>query len=469
MRRGLAVLFALLLVALPSFATVPWGPEDAARARASFVLGERPDFPPSLRYSGDNLDDYLLAAEFIASLQVSDPLEPSFGGIREGEHMLDVIQTDNTSESIWIFSRYFELTGDSAILDNLAASWAYVLAHPAYLEEGGDDIYAGYYRIYNCGWALCAQMKYLDVFGDSTYRSYADSCAGYLNTHNLVRFGTTGFYDLVNPPILAWAAGNLYEYAVRAGNATWRDTAWRRGNRVKGWVQNDALVLGNEEWAVSGGMAMWGLLESYFREYPAEESLWVAQHAAEMDTVSDPGPSENAWNGWYALGMKRLEVSTGDPVWGTRHLNLTNYLRAFDTDDDGGIQVQPADTDTMDQTWVTSYLAFMGFDPLLQEMTGIASPLPGAPAVLLANRPNPFNPETAITFRLGEPGRVVVDVYDPAGRRVARLFDGAMGSGLHTVAWGGVDDGGTAVPSGVYFARLLAGRYAETRKMVLVR
>ncbi len=470
MRQSILVAVLLLLTCSLGFATVPWTPEDAARARAAATGAERPAIPPARFYSGDNLADYALAAQFVASMQVSDSLSPDYGGIREGEHLLDIIQTDNTSESIWIFSRYYELTGDPSLLDELAASWEYVLSHPAYNEEGGDDIVAGYYRIYNCGWALRAQMKYLEVFGDSTYSSYVDSCAGYLNTHNLARTGTDGFYNLVNPPVLAWGAGNLYEYGVRAGDSTWINTAERRGNRVKGWINTDPLVLSNEEWAMSAGAVMWGLLESYFRYHADEESLWLDQHLVDFDTLADAGEWENAWNGWYALGMNRLEEATGDPVWAGRHLAMTNYLRAFDTDDDGGIQARPEDTDAMDQAWVTSYLGFMGFEPLLLEATAVAgADLPRAGSFRLSNSPNPFNPETVIVFRLDEPSRVVLDLFDAAGRRVARLVDAERPSGLQTVRWNGANQGGKAVPSGVYFARVESAGRAESRKLTLIR
>ena len=472
MRRSLISLIAFILIlftAVFSFATVRWTPEDAARARDSFLPGARGEAPA--RFSGDNLADFGLAAQFVASMQVSDPLSPDFGGIMEGEHLLDVIQTDNTSESIWFFSRYFELTGDSSLLGNLEASWIYVLNHPAYNEEGGSDNLGGYYRIYNCGWALRAQMKYVEVFGDSSYGEYADSCANYLATHNLIRVGTTGFFNLVNPPVLAWAAGNLYEYGVRAGNATWQETGWGRANRVKNWIDVDPLVLSNEEWAMSGGAVMWGLLESYFREFPGEETAWLADHIAEMDTIADPGSWENAWNGWYALGMKRLEQATGDPVWGARHLWMTDYLRAFDTDDDGGIQAQPADTDTMDQAWVTSYLGFMGIGLLIEPATEVAGgegTAPGAP-LLLPNRPNPFNPVTAISFHLDSPASVRLGVWNPAGRLVSRIADGEMRAGTHSFVWNGTDNEGRALPSGVYFCRIDAGLYSESRKMTLVR
>jgi len=169
--------------------------------------------------------------------------------------------------------------------------------------------------------------------------------------------------------------------------------------------------------------------------------------------------------------MKRLEVATGDPIWGARHLAMTNYLRAFDdTDDDGGIMAAPADEDTMDQAWVTSYIGFMGFSPLLETSTDIAAGgPPRSGARLLPNRPNPFNPETTISFRLDAPSRAVLDVLDVAGRRVARLVAGERSAGLHDVRWNGTDRNGRQLPSGVYFYRIEAGHTVDTRKMILLR
>lgn len=90
--------------------------------------------------------------------------------------------------------------------------------------------------------------------------------------------------------------------------------------------------------------------------------------------------------------------------------------------------------------------------------------------VLYQNRPNPFNPRTTIRFTLPVDGRVSLDVYDAAGRRVAGLMnDELMTSGAHTAEWNGMDDAGHGVASGVYFVRLTqAGVSAETR-VVLVR
>ncbi|MBN1884360.1 MAG: hypothetical protein JW876_02400 [Candidatus Krumholzibacteriota bacterium] len=95
---------------------------------------------------------------------------------------------------------------------------------------------------------------------------------------------------------------------------------------------------------------------------------------------------------------------------------------------------------------------------------------PPAPADFLArNYPNPFNPATTILFGIARPGRVRVGVYDTAGRLVRLLLDERRDAGRHEVAWDGRGDDGRSAASGVYFCRLVAGPFEETRKMVLLR
>ena len=92
------------------------------------------------------------------------------------------------------------------------------------------------------------------------------------------------------------------------------------------------------------------------------------------------------------------------------------------------------------------------------------------PAVYLAqNFPNPFNPVTTIRFGLGDRTHVRLQVYDVTGHLVKTLVDGERGEGEHSEDWDGRDGEGRAVTSGVYFYRLTAGPYVETRKMVLLR
>jgi len=94
----------------------------------------------------------------------------------------------------------------------------------------------------------------------------------------------------------------------------------------------------------------------------------------------------------------------------------------------------------------------------------------GHPAYELSqNWPNPFNASTVIDFGLPQPGDVRLVVYDVLGRRVRHLLDDYLLAGYHSFTWNGLDDHGSPVASGMYFYRLIAGEYMESRKMMLVK
>ena len=105
----------------------------------------------------------------------------------------------------------------------------------------------------------------------------------------------------------------------------------------------------------------------------------------------------------------------------------------------------------------------------LTSCTGADGPASVRP-YLSPNFPNPFNPATAIQFRVPSPGgRVALAVYDLSGRLVRTLVDGEKNGGEHTVVWRGLDDSGRQVGSGVYFYRLEVGDTKLERKMVMLK
>jgi hypothetical protein len=104
---------------------------------------------------------------------------------------------------------------------------------------------------------------------------------------------------------------------------------------------------------------------------------------------------------------------------------------------------------------------------LLFETDAIA--MPALPVTLYQNHPNPFNPQTVIRFYLPEAQEIVLDVYNVAGERVARLAEGKKEKGFHQVIWDGRSKSGTACASGVYFCRLHAGMFTDVRKMIILR
>jgi hypothetical protein len=85
------------------------------------------------------------------------------------------------------------------------------------------------------------------------------------------------------------------------------------------------------------------------------------------------------------------------------------------------------------------------------------------------NHPNPFNPQTTIHYTLATPGRVTLTVYDATGRLVRTLLDENQPAGARDVTWNGQDDRDHAVASGVYFYKMTAGKFTETKRMVLLK
>ena len=93
---------------------------------------------------------------------------------------------------------------------------------------------------------------------------------------------------------------------------------------------------------------------------------------------------------------------------------------------------------------------------------------------LLANYPNPFNPETWIPFELSQDAAVTVTIYDVQGQRIRQLQLGLVTAGRYVAVdrvayWDGRSETGESVSSGTYFYQIQAGDYSQTRKMVILK
>ena len=85
------------------------------------------------------------------------------------------------------------------------------------------------------------------------------------------------------------------------------------------------------------------------------------------------------------------------------------------------------------------------------------------------NYPNPFNPSTTIGYAVPEETHIRLDILDVLGRHVATLVDDIQNPGYYRVVWNGLNEGGTSVASGVYFARFQAGITLLTQRMLLMK
>ncbi len=89
-----------------------------------------------------------------------------------------------------------------------------------------------------------------------------------------------------------------------------------------------------------------------------------------------------------------------------------------------------------------------------------------APAefALLPNYPNPFNPETRLTFAVPSTSQVTLTIFNITGRQVGTVVDGWVHAGTHRYVWDA-----KGLPSGIYFARLaVSGKY-QLQKLILIK
>lgn len=117
-----------------------------------------------------------------------------------------------------------------------------------------------------------------------------------------------------------------------------------------------------------------------------------------------------------------------------------------------------------------------GEDLMLQiplHKQGVSNPtddqIPETPLYTLTNYPNPFNPQTRISYILPSPGKVNLSIYNIKGQKLIGLCDTQQTKGHHSIIWDGKDQRGKNVASGLYFARLEHDGFVQSRKMMMLK
>ncbi len=150
-------------------------------------------------------------------------------------------------------------------------------------------------------------------------------------------------------------------------------------------------------------------------------------------------------------------------------LDLVSFGGQLDDVSYGRLPEDPSHFGFLDQPTPGDYNAGM-----ITAVTGGSDDSLPSSFLLGQNYPNPFNGTTIIPFTipaagLGEDIFVKLEVYNLSGQRVVSLLSGALASGQYSITWDGRDQRGHAVSSGLYFYRLEAGSFLQTRKFTLVQ
>jgi hypothetical protein len=111
------------------------------------------------------------------------------------------------------------------------------------------------------------------------------------------------------------------------------------------------------------------------------------------------------------------------------------------------------------------------FGPAVVEIEGDGNDVPQIvdQTKLNSNYPNPFNPDTFISFDLKEQSRVNIAIYDVRGRLVNVLTNRMYDSGRHDIPWNGKTSNGDSLAGGVYFIKMITPDYTGVKKALLLK
>ena len=280
-----------------------------------------------------------------------------------------------------------------------------------------------------------------------------------------------------------------YTYDVN-GHATrwliqgWNDTGWVNsyqyiftydvnGNETSSLYQTWNWTWSGSEWE-NGQEYIFtynasGNLTSYVDQYVLD-TTWVISFQVSL-TYGENGHIASALiqtpygNGWvnanqYSYSYDANGNLTSDlyQTWnGSGWVNNSQDSCTYDAN--GNL------TRYLDQIWLSEWTNNYQDIYAYQSVTGVKETpkLPNQFA-LSQNYPNPFNPSTQISYTLAKPSIVTLNIYNLLGQQIATLVNDKNEPGEHSISWNALN-----IPSGVYFYRIVAGDFVQTKKMVLIK
>ena len=189
----------------------------------------------------------------------------------------------------------------------------------------------------------------------------------------------------------------------------------------------------------------------------------------------------------FKITMNRQGKPGYDGKWGNRHPAIILPFRVEDVE----IIYTNAMAVVVEDNFALMYIWHQGQYPLAQgetrevvftcnSLVGVDEPIiPSefAKVVLYQNYPNPFsgvrgksgNPQTTISYTLPKSTKVSLSIYNIKGQLVETLVDEVQQAGYYSVIWNGKNDKNEGVSSGIYFYRITAGDFTDTKKCIILK
>jgi len=229
-----------------------------------------------------------------------------------------------------------------------------------------------------------------------------------------------------------------------------RDTAGTVNNNGQA-DPGEWVFLRDTIWS-AGGRRATGITGTLRKKVAAYAYLTISDSTATFPDLDSVGGATR--KGWATADMYRLRVESTVPVADT-FIPLVQTLRC----------PKPGGTYTVSNLFVLR----RGFTPVgVESGSPISMELPKAYALREA-RPSVMKGETRVEFDLPRASEVRLVVYNLAGQAVRTLLEGTHSGGTYEVVWNGKNERGLQVPSGVYFVRLNAGAFCDSKRVVVVR
>ncbi len=204
-------------------------------------------------------------------------------------------------------------------------------------------------------------------------------------------------------------------------------------------------------------------------------------------TTRPPSPYPTPWPNWVKVDLTKNSpqvdatgnfaisfVNSGDYTATTGNGIMLTSITGTDTHSYMYLH-KPGGTSTANWYVLTdasgSYTEFLVKAYIHYGETGINDVVELLPSSynLDQNYPNPFNPSTVISYQLPKQSRVQIKIYDAIGNEIRSLIDEEKSAGKYNILWDSRNNYGSRVSSGVYFYKITADGFAQTKKMILMK
>jgi len=272
-----------------------------------------------------------------------------------------------------------------------------------------------------------------------------------------------------------WDSSGIYCPAGTSTEAGWNNAMYIVYPKI--WIgTNNTLIRYSTNWGASWtGLPTTGELNGYslcFNYGTGQEGL-MAGSAAMLQTSNSgnnwtpvtilgtgnvtgitftPLPVDNfIWPAWYIRTSTFIYASTNGTSWNTEYTAPAGNYNAIS-------QARPGRG-----IWAVRSNGGISFHTILTDIKKIGTNTPGK-YELLQNFPNPFNPSTNIRYNIPKNSFLRLVVYDLLGKEIETLVNEEQSAGTYEVTFNAVQ-----YPSGVYYYKLTADGYSDTKKMLLIR